>query len=295
MPKIYKWLAGFMLLGIFATVLVHYFQVHPLVIFNPHGVIAQKERGLIIFALLLSILVVVPVFTMLFLIAWKYRASNTKATYSPEFDHSRIAETIWWAIPSILILILSIVTWNSSHTLDPYRPLNASVKPLIVQVVALDWKWLFIYPQQNVASVNLVELPVNTPVTLQITADAPMNSLWIPQLAGQVYAMPGMSTELHLNADKVGDYAGSSANISGSGFADMKFTARAVAANDFDNWTQTVKQTPHSLTANTYAQLVKPSRANPVTYYSGVQNNLYNDIVMKFMMPMSGNNQMESS
>jgi cytochrome o ubiquinol oxidase subunit II len=290
-PKIYKWLAGFMLLGIFATIVIHYFQVHSLVIFNPHGVIAQKERGLIIFALLLSLIVIVPVFTMLFLIAWKYRASNTKAKYSPEFDHSRIAETTWWTIPSVLILILSIVTWNSSHALDPYRPLNASVKPLLVQVVALDWKWLFIYPQQNLASVNLVELPVNTPVTFQITADAPMNSFWIPQLGGQVYAMPGMSTELHLEANKAGDYAGSSANISGSGFADMKFTARAVSANDFGSWSQAVKQAPSHLMASTYAQLAKPSRANPVAYYSNVQNNLYNNTVMKFMMPMTANDQ----
>ena len=132
----------------------------------------------------LSLIVVIPVYIMLFLFAWKYREGNTKAKYSPDWDHSALLETIWWTVPLLLITILSVVTWNSSHDLDPFRPLNSSVKPVKIQVVALQWKWLFIYPEQNIASVNYVEFPVNTPVDFEITADAPMNSFWIPQVGG---------------------------------------------------------------------------------------------------------------
>jgi cytochrome o ubiquinol oxidase subunit 2 len=252
---------------------------------EPRGPIAEKERNLIIFAAILSLFVVVPVFSMTIFIAWKYRESNTKATYSPEFDKSRVFETIWWVLPTVLITILSVVAWNSSHALDPYKPLVSSVQPIDVQVVALDWKWLFIYPQQNIASVNLLEIPVNTPINFEITSDAPMNSFWIPQLSGQIYAMPGMSTQLHLAASKPGAYNGYSSNISGIGFAGMTFTTAATSPADFSNWVgKTDRETSH-LTLASYKQLAKPSEDNPARSYSGVDRNLYTTIINKYNVP----------
>ncbi len=256
-------------------------------VLEPRGTIGQKEQHLMLFALTLSLIVVIPVFILLFAFAWRYRAGNAKAKYSPELDGSRIAETIWWLIPSALILILSVVTWRSSHQLDPYQPLASSTKPLTIQVVSLDWKWLFIYPEQHVASVNYVALPVDTPVTFELTSDSVMNSFWIPQLGGQMYTMPGMITQLHLQASSAGDYNGSSANISGKGFAGMTFMARATSKDSFKMWVKSAQQAPNKLTGATYASLAQPSQNNLPAYYSAVDPALYDTIIMKYMMPMA--------
>lgn len=252
-------------------------------LFEPRGTIGAKERRLMVFAMALAVLVIVPVFTLLGVVAWKYRASNTKAAYRPDFDRSRKLEITWWLIPGVLILILSVVAWVSSHQLDPYKPLADSTKPLRVQVVAMDWKWLFIYPEQHVASVNMLAMPVNTPVNFEITADAPMNSFWIPQLGGQMYAMPGMSTQLHLQATKAGDYDGVSANISGKGFAGMKFVTRATSRADFDKWVHTAQRASQELDARAYASLAKPSENNPPAKYALTDDDLYNQVIMKYM------------
>jgi cytochrome o ubiquinol oxidase subunit 2 len=251
---------------------------------NPKGSIAHQERQLILFAAMLSLIVVVPVFALLFGIIWRYRVGNKKAVYKPDWDGSKTLETIWWLVPSLLIVVLSVVTWTSSHKLDPYKPLVSNVKPLKVQVVALDWKWLFIYPEQNIASVNFLEVPTNTPINFEITSDAPMNSLWIPQLGGQIYAMPGMSTALHLEADTAGDYKGYSANISGKGFAGMNFTTRAAEQGDFDQWVESARRSPQVLSQDVYNKLAKPSQNNKPTTYSAIQSNLYDTIVMKYMV-----------
>jgi cytochrome o ubiquinol oxidase subunit 2 len=223
MGKKYKIIFGVLVIGVLIAVAVKYLKTVNIEVFNPKGSIAEKQRNLIIFASLLSLLVIIPVYILTFTFLFKYRETNKKARYTPDWDHNRIYETIWWGIPIAVILLLSIVTWNSTHALDPYKPLSSSEKPLDIQVVALQWKWLFIYPEQNVATVNYVQIPVNRPVTFTITSDAPMNSLWIPQLGGQIYAMSGMSTQLHLIANHAGSYNGSSANISGEGFAGMRF------------------------------------------------------------------------
>jgi cytochrome o ubiquinol oxidase subunit 2 len=186
--------------------------------------------------------------------------------------------------------------WNSSHDLDPYKPLDSAVKPVTIQVVALRWKWLFIYPEQGVASVNYVQFPEDTPVNFVITSDAPMNSFWIPQLGGQVYAMPGMSTKLHLIADHTGDYAGSSANLSGAGFASMKFRARSTSSSDFDEWVRTIKQSDSLLTADNYANdLAMPSQNNPVEYYMLGDDNLYESALGKSMMHGSATEEHQST
>lgn len=282
-----KALIALLVLGIigFVSFLTSYVGSHNMGIFNPKGIIAESEMKLIMTAIGLMLIVVIPVFIMLATFAWRYRAGNTKAKYTPDWHENKTLEIIWWGVPAIIIAILATITWTSSHALDPFKPLDSSVKPVTVQAVALDWKWLFIYPEQNIASVNLVEFPVGTPVNFQITADAPMNSFWIPQLAGQIYAMAGMDTKLHLMADEVGDYAGMSSNYSGFGFSGMKFTAHATTQEEFDQWVRTVRQSPVSLSAEEYALLAKKSRENPVAYYSSVADDLYGDIIMKFMMP----------
>ena len=285
MHKKYKLVFLTLLIAGFTVIATRYLLHTNIPVLEPKGIIGQKELHLIVFALLLSLIVVVPVFVLLFTFAWRYREGNLKAKYSPNLDHSRIAETFWWLIPSALILVLSVVAWNSSHQLDPYKPIASKTKPLVIQVIALDWKWLFVYPGQNIASVNFFQFPVNTPIDFEITSDAPMNSFWIPQLGGQIYAMPGMSTRLYLMASQDGSFNGVSANISGSGFADMTFIAKASSRADFDRWTQQTKESTNYLTLAAYDRLAKPSGDNPVSSYSSVQTGLYNTEVMKYMIP----------
>lgn len=273
--------AGFILLAAW------YLRHTSIPVLEPKGPVAHKELNLLLIGLGLSLIVVIPVFGLLFTFAWKYRESNTKAKYSPDLDGSRIAETVWWVVPTVLILIISILTWNSSHQLDPYKPLASKTPQITIQVVALDWKWLFIYPEQHIATVNFVQFPKDTPVNFEVTADAPMNSFWIPQLGGQIYAMPGMATDLHLMASQYGTFNGSSANISGSGFAGMAFKARSSSQADFDRWVRSVKQSGSDLTMRQYDQLAEPSKYNPVTYYAAAQSDLYDRVIMKYM-PVAG-------
>jgi cytochrome o ubiquinol oxidase subunit II len=270
--------------------LVWYLHGHTVAVLSPAGPVAHKERNLMAFAILLSAIVVIPVYAMAIMIALKYHENNheaRKVKYSPDWDGSRLLESIWWGVPIAIIGVLSVITWDSSHALDPYKPLASSVKPLTVQVVALDWKWLFIYPQQHVASVNKVEMPVNTPVDFQITSDSVMNSFWIPQLGSQIYAMPGMSTQVHLMADKMGSFYGSPANIAGSGFARMTFTADSVSVSDFNNWVNTASHSSKQLDSSAYTVLAQPSQSNPVVYFSHTADGLYDQVVSKYMGPPS--------
>jgi len=259
-----------------------------MVILDPEGIIAADEKRILIIAVLLMLLVVLPVIFLAVTISHKYRASNKKANYTPDWGHSTILEIVWWAIPCVIIAILAAITLTSSHSLDPYRPLDEKGKPLVIQVVALNWKWLFIYPEQNIAVVNFVQFPVNQPIRFLITSDAPMNSFQIPSLAGQIYAMAGMQTKLNLLATKTGDYRGYSANYSGNGFAGMNFTARVSSQKEFDEWVKSVKakSSNPSLTLERYNDIMKDSENNPVEYFSSVSPNLFNIVLMKFMMPM---------
>ena len=278
----------FLLTLLFAGALgffVFLFQVAGTSVLNPKGLIASQERDLIVFATLLMLTVVVPVFFLTGFFAWKYRASNKKAKYTPDWEHSRVDELIWWAVPFVLIAILAAVTWRTTHDLDPFRALGVDAKPVVVQVVALDWKWLFIYPEEGIASVNHFEIPIYTPVNFEISADAPMNSFWLPQLGGQIYAMPGMRTKLHLFADAEGVYNGSSANLSGKGFSGMDFTAQVGTQEDFDAWVAEVKRTGQRLDWSAYTQLTEPTINHPTILYGAVDTGLFERILMKFMMP----------
>lgn len=266
--------------------LVWYIHGHTIAVLEPAGPIAQKERNLMTVAILMSVIVVVPVYIMTALIALKYHERNhesRKLKYSPDWDHSRLFESIWWGIPIAIIAVFSVITWNSSHALDPYKPLADTTAPITVQVVALDWKWLFIYPKQHIASVNLVEMPENTPIDFQITSDAVMNSFWIPQLSGQIYAMPGMSTQLHVMATKTGSFYGSPANIAGSGFARMNFTAKSVSPADFAAWAATAQSASKQLNMGAYTALAQPSSDYPVTQYSHIDEGIYTHVLSKYM------------
>lgn len=270
------------LIGLVVSVTL-FLNTHNIAVLNPKGLIALKERKLLITATFLMFIVVIPVFIITFAFAWKYRANNTKAKYSPDWDRHKVAEFIWWGIPCVIILTLSIITWKKTEELDPYKPLGGNANPMVIQVVALEWKWLFIYPEQNIATVNFVQFPEQTPINFEITADAPMNSFWIPELGGQIYAMPGMRTKLHLIAHEKGVFRGSSANLSGRGFSGMVFMAKATSQEDFNGWVQTVKQSSQFLDLSEYHQLAKPSAYLPVSVYSLKEGSLFDQIVMKYM------------
>jgi cytochrome o ubiquinol oxidase subunit II len=263
---------------------VHYISGHNIAVLQPAGKIGQEELSLIIIGGLLAVFVVVPVYILTIMIAIRYRAGNKKAKYDPDFSHSRILESFWWGIPMLIITILSVITWQSAHALDPFKPLNYS-KTVNVDVVALDWKWLFIYPDLKVASVNLLEFPTGEQVHFNITSDTVMNSFWIPQLGGQIYAMPGMSTQLSLEADRAGSYYGSSANISGEGFSSMDFTAKAVSTGQFNQWVKIVRQAGSVLNQTSYDRLASPTDGYPVKYYASVDPALYPALVNKYMEP----------
>lgn len=252
---------------------------------NPKGIIAQKELNVMVTATVLMLLIAIPVFILTFIIARKYRASNSRADYAPDWDQNSKLQIIWWAAPAIIIFLIAIVNWKSTHELDPYKPIESANEPLTIQVVALQWKWLFIYPEENIATINFIQFPASTPIQFQLTADAPMNSFWIPQLGGQMYAMTGMSTELNLMASEIGEFRGSSAEISGTGFASMKFIAKASSHEDFKAWVASVKNSPKILDFSVYKELAKQDEKTPETFFSSVDEDLFNRIMMQFMAP----------
>ena len=249
-------------------------------VLDPKGPIGLEERSIILTATVLMLIVVVPVIALILIFAWRYRASNGKAEYRPDWAHSGRIEAVVWLIPCIIIAALGVITWRSSHSLDPYRPLASKVRPIRIDAVALDWKWLFIYPDQKVATVNEVAFPANVPVEFHITSATVMNAFFIPQLGSQSYAMAGMQTQLHLLASEPGTYQGLSSNYSGDGFSGMTFKAMAEPSRQgFEAWLAKVKASRQTLGASAYAQLARPSESNPVAYYSQVQPDLFADIV----------------
>ncbi len=285
MPTRYK--IGFLIVVAVTTLIlvVVYLLKRNVGVLSPAGLIATQERNLLFTGVLLSLILLIPVFSASVFIAWKYREGNPTADYKPDEQRGTFSQLIWWAIPSIVIATLGIIMWSAVHQLDPHKKIAASVPPMTIQVVALRWKWLFIYPKQKIATINFVQFPSETPITFELTADAPMNSFWIPQLGGQMYAMTGMKSELNLIAQKTGEFTGSAAEISGQGFASMRFIAKASSNQDFDNWVSTTKTSSKTLTTSVYKKLSDPSENNPVASYSHVEDNLYESILMKYTMP----------
>ncbi|SDR52479.1 cytochrome bo3 quinol oxidase subunit 2 [Paraburkholderia fungorum] len=249
---------------------------------DPKGSIGMAEKQLIATSTWAMLIVVIPVILLTLLFAWRYRASNTEAEYRPKWAHSTLIEVVIWTIPSLIILFLAILTWKTTHELDPYKPLASEVKPINVEVVALDWKWLFIYPDLGIATVNQLAFPVDTPVNFTITSDSVMNSFFIPQLGTQVYAMAGMQTRLHLDANEPGDFAGMSANFSGKGFSDMKFRALAKSPADFAAWVAQVRASKDNLDMNRYSVMSEPEEKATVGYFSSVDPKLFHNIIARY-------------
>ncbi len=251
---------------------------------HPKGMIARSELDLIHTNIFLMLIVIVPTFLFLFYTVWRYRVKNAKAKYDPEHSHGVWGTVILWVVPSIVIAVMSVITWRAAHELDPYRPIESEAPPLTIQVVALDWKWLFIYPEQGIATVNFVQYPERTPIHFELAADGtPMNSFWLPQMSGQIYAMTGMVTQLHIMADGPGVYTGRAAEINGKGYADMTFIAKSTSLADFDAWVADVRESPLHLTLPVYDELAKDSQNHPITLYSHVRDDLFMHIVMKYM------------
>lgn len=259
-----------------------------LVIMNPSGDVAMQQRDLIIWSTVLMLIIIVPVIILTLFFAWRYRQSNTNATYDPEWHHSTQLEVVIWAAPLCIIIALGGLTWVSTHLLDPYRPLSrldanrplaADTKPLVVDVVAMDWKWLFLYRDQGVASMNELTLPVDVPVRFNMTASTVMNAFSVPAMAGMVYAMPGMQTQLHAVLNQPGVYHGLSANYSGGGFSDMHFKVNAVNQADFDRWVAEAKNGSGQLGRTEYLELDKPSHKEPVRQWASFSPELYHAIL----------------
>ncbi len=258
------------------------------VIMSPAGDVAMRERNLIVASTLLMMLIIVPVIVATLVFAWRYRATNTTAPYDPNWHHSTQLEVLIWTAPLLIVVALGAMTWMGTHLLDPFRAVDrldaqhavaADAKPLTIDVVALDWKWLFIYPEQGVASVNDLALPTNVPVAFHITSATVMNSFFIPALAGQIYAMAGMETKLSVVVNKTGEFNGLSSHYSGTGFSHMNFATRGLTRQNFDRWVAQTKSKGSALDVATYNQLRKPSEEVPHTYYSSVDPGLYEAIL----------------
>jgi len=263
------------------------------VLFSPSGELAVRQRDLIIIATLLMLLIIVPVIILTPLFAWRYRENANNPHYNPDWDHSTVLELAIWAAPLLIIIALGAVTWVSTHQLDPYRPLTfidgkravtPDTKPLVVEVVAMDWKWLFLYPEQGIATVNEMAAPVDRPIAFKITATSVMNTFFVPSLAGMVYAMPGMETKLHAVINKAGVYDGLSGNYSGEGFSHMRFKFHGLSDADFDKWVQQVKSGGTALSKDAYAKLAEPSERVPVQRYASVEPDLYKQILNRCVL-----------
>jgi cytochrome o ubiquinol oxidase subunit II len=264
------------------------------VVLSPSGDVAALQRDALIQSTVLMLLIIIPVMALTVFFAWRYRHSNATARYEPDWDHSTQLELVIWAVPLLIIICLGAVAWASTHLLDPYRPLDRiaagqavtrDAKPLKVDVVALDWKWLFIYPDYGIATVNELAAPVNRPIQFRITASSVMNSFYIPALAGQIYAMPAMQTKLNAVINKAGVYEGFSANYSGAGFSGMRFAFHGVADADFEKWIAAAKAAGAALDRSAYLQLERPSENEPVRRYASVDATLFYAIVNMCVEP----------
>ena len=258
------------------------------IVMKPHGDIAQQQANLIVTSTLLMLLIIVPVIALTLFFAYRYRQSNTEATYAPDWDHSTRLELVIWGAPLLIIIALGAITWISTHKLDPFRPLDriaedkplaVGVKPLEVYAVSMDWKWLFIYPEQGVATVNELAAPVDRPIHFRFTSTTVMNTFYVPALAGMIYTMPGMETQLHAVINKAGVYDGLSAHYSGAGFSDMRFKFHGLTDEDFARWVESNKAGAAALTRAEVLKLEQPSTREPVRRFASVEPGLWSAIV----------------
>lgn len=274
------------LLGLTLTIVI-LLQNTNIALFHSRGMIAHEQRNLMIITVAILLVIAIPTLAGAFYVAWKYRESNARASRDPKkTGRSRLLVPGIWLVPTAFAVVLALIMWPAAHKLDPKASIAADAKPLTIQVIAMRWKWLFIYPEQHVATVNFVQLPAHTPIKFELTADeTPMSSFWIPNLSGQLYAMTGHMNQLHIIADTPGDYTGSSAEINGAGFSGMKFTTRVGSQEAFDFWVKETKLNGRTLDATEYQRLLQPSEHNSAAFYSVADNGLYDTVLMKYMGP----------
>lgn len=265
-----------------------------LVVMSPSGDIAVQQKNLIIASTALMLIVIIPVIALTFVFAWRYRSTNTEATYDPDWHHSTQLEVIIWTVPLLIVIALGAMTWMSTHTLDPFRPISRlgpnrpvppDVRPLEIQAVSLDWKWLFIYPEYGIATVNEVAAPVDRPIVFRITSSSVWNTFYVPALAGMIYAMPGMETKLNAVINREGAFRGLSAHYSGTGFSRMNFAFQAQSQEAFDAWVARAKSAGNTLDRATYQVLERPSEAEPVRHFGTVENGIYDAILGMCVRP----------
>ncbi len=258
------------------------------VVLNPAGDVAAQQGNLVMTATLLMLIIIVPVIIATLVFAWKYRQGNKDAAYEPDWHHSTVLELVIWTVPLMIIIALGALTWIGTHKLDPYRPLDRvdaqrplaeGVRPLEVQVVAMDWKWLFVYPEQGIATVNELAAPVDRPIHFKLTATSTMNAFYVPDLAGMIYAMPGMQTELNAIINRAGEFKGLASHYSGPGFSGMTFKFHGLPEADFAQWVQKARADGQALDQSSYLELAKPSERNPVQRFGAVQEGLYDRIL----------------
>lgn len=254
-------------------------------VLDPQGPVAAAERQILLNSLGIMLAIVIPTILATLGVAYWFRSSNLRARYRPDFAYSGRLEMLVWSIPAMTVLLVGGVAWIGSHDLDPRKPLASAAKSVSVQVISLDWKWLFIYPELGIASVNQLTIPAGTPISFELTSSGVMNSFFVPQLGSQIYTMAGMATHLNLQADHPGTYRGLSAQYSGSGFSDMRFSVVAVPSQKFDEWVAATRSGGPVLDTQTYDDLVKPSRADPPFTYRAVDPDLFTRIVSAVKHP----------
>ena len=252
------------------------------VLLDPKGPIGDTERFVIIASFVLMLIVVIPVVIMTLIFPWKYRASNANATYTPKWSRSVKIESVIWLVPALIVILLGTLVWITTHRLDPYKPIDTGVKPINIQAVSMDWKWLFIYPDQNIATLNQLVFPAKVPLSFKLTSDTVMASFFIPQLGSQIYTMAGMQTQLHLMADEPGVYTGQNQQYSGRGYAEMNFKAVATSQQEFEAWLRKVRNAPDRLDMDRYAQLEKPGVDSSVMHFSSVKPGLFDHILRQY-------------
>lgn len=253
------------------------------VLLDSKGMVGLAQRDLILICIGVMLIVVIPAIVLTFVFAWRFRAGNTKAKYTPDWSHSTKVEIVVWGVPLLIIAGLAVIVWKSTHELDPYKPLDVAGEPLHVDVIATDWKWVFVYPDLGIATVNQLNFPANRPLAFNITSNSTMNTFFIPQLGGQIYAMAGMRTQLHLIANEPGQFRGMSGNYSGHGFSNMKFIATASSNEDFERWVAEVRSAPDALSFAQFKALAAPSKNVPVQHFSSVEPLLFKKVIDQFI------------
>ncbi|NBU33941.1 cytochrome ubiquinol oxidase subunit II [bacterium] len=265
-----------------SLLLFYLVQGKNIALLHPRGYIAHQQYSLMLFVVAILLIIGIPALVTLYIVAWRYRESNPKTVMSEHKASKSLVATIW-IVPTFFMIVISVVMWPATHKLAPQKSIASENKPLTIQVISLRWKWLFLYPEQGIATVNFIQLPINTPVEFEMTADeVPMSSFWIPNLGGQLYTMTSHVNRLNLMANTIGDYPGSTPEINGAGFTGMKFTARVSSDADFNQWVKKTSQSQNILDQNSYKELLKPSEANPVVLYSDFDGTLYDSVIMKY-------------